>query len=67
MTNSTRVAILDKLFKEDEGFLVHGIACKQWNEERIEMLKAFINDKKLTDENIQQALINLASEMAKKK
>jgi hypothetical protein len=46
------------------GYLTHGVAAEKWSKRgRLRKFKVFFD--KLTDENAQLALINLASEMAK--
>ncbi len=54
--------------KNNEGYLVHGVAKNKWKERsRIEVLKLFITtikDNKM--ELVSEAVINLAAEMAKK-
>ena len=76
MQNKTKEEINAALFTGDKAFLTRGVAKDKWQEKgRLAKLKNFIDSKDpkseekeiLTDDNIQQALINLASEMAKKK
>ena len=68
LQNRTRDDINKALFTGEKAALTRGRAKDKWLEKgRLSKLKEFINDVKLTDDNIQQALINLASEMAKKK
>lgn len=51
----------------DAAYLTHGIAKDKWEKGgRLNLLKDFFEEKELTDDSIQLALINLASEMAKK-
>jgi len=47
-----------------EGFLVHGIAAEKWEGAKVQNLKDFIE--KLDDGIVQETLVNLAAEMAKK-
>lgn len=51
--------------KEDDAYLTHGVAAKKWKTfNRVKALKDFINV--ISDEDyVQQAVVNLASEMAK--
>lgn len=52
--------------EEKTGYLVHGIAAKKWEEKgRKDKLKTFIEDIEEKGYDVQQAIINLASEMAK--
>lgn len=52
--------------EEKTGYLVHGIAAKKWEEKgRRDKLKSFIEDIEKNGCDVQQAIINLASEMAK--
>jgi hypothetical protein len=68
LQNKTKEEIKAALFTGEHAFLTRGVAKDKWQEKgRLSKLQEFINDDDLTDENIQQALINLASEMAKKK
>lgn len=76
LQNKTKEEINAALFTGDKAFLTRGVAKDKWQEKgRLAKLKNFIDSKDpkseekeiLTDDNIQQALINLASEMAKKK
>lgn len=49
------------------GYLVHGVSAKKWAQSgRADSLKVFINDPNIDPAYIQQAVVNLASEMAKK-
>lgn len=70
MQYKTKQEIVDKLFADSKekgksGYLMHGVAKDKWDErKRREKLERFI-EKKLTDENIEFAIINLAAEMAK--
>lgn len=68
LMNKTKESIKNELFYGSKAYLTRGVAKDKWKEKgRIGKLKGFIDDDILTDDNIQQALINLASEMAKKK
>ena len=74
MQNSTKQAIQYELFdkckekndkKQPDAYLTHGVAADKWKERgRLSKLQAFVNA--LNDQNAQIAMINLASEMAKK-
>jgi hypothetical protein len=67
MQHNTKQEIVDKLFaesKEKLGYLTHGVAKEKWDDRgRRENLKVFF--KNLNEDNVQFAIINLASEMAK--
>jgi len=68
------VILKDKIFKNNEGYLMHGVAAEKWSErERIALLKKFTSQFKKNDEVrenkehlLSEAMINLAAEMAKK-
>jgi len=63
----SKEALKTELFQKETGYLVHGVAKDKWEEKRrLEKFKEFFEDKSLTDENIQLAIVNLASQMAKK-
>jgi len=52
--------------QKNDGYLTHGVAAEKWNEKcRLETFKKDFFDK-LTENNAQEALINLAAEMAKR-
>ncbi len=53
---------------EPTGYLVHGIAKEKWAGERLKLLKEFVNDaeRALSPITARLAIVNLASEMAKK-
>jgi len=54
----------DKLIKNIDSYLEHGIAKEKWEENnRKKSLDDFMNEDKIT--NLQEVMINLASEMAK--
>ena len=56
--------LMDALFTAPRGYLVHGTAKDKWAEKgRLKLLKDFCN--RLSDELLQSALVNLASEMGK--
>lgn len=64
MAYTTKQQINSALFDEN-GYLVHGIAEDKWKKrQRRDTLQKFIEGFK-TDDYVQQAVINLASEMAK--
>jgi hypothetical protein len=64
MKNNTKETLVDKLYKNEKSYLTHGVAADKWNENgRLKVFKEFVE--KLTDENAQIAIINLAAEMAK--
>ena len=68
LMNKTKESIKNELFDGSKAYLTRGVAKDKWMEKgRIGKLRGFIDDDILTDENIQQALINLSAEMAKKK
>ena len=51
--------------EDKQGYINHGVAAEKWSERgRREKLKEFMNNKKL-EGHLQEAVINLASEMAK--
>lgn len=61
----------DQLFAsqpEPTGYLVHGIAKEKWAGERLRLLKGFVDDAEQSFDPIMAklAVVNLASEMAKK-
>lgn len=68
------VILKDKIFKNNEGYLMHGVAAEKWSERgRIALLKKFTSLFKNNDEGkenkehlLSEAMINLAAEMAKK-
>lgn len=53
---------------ESTGYLVHGIAKEKWAGERLKLLKSFVDDveRELDPVMAKLAVVNLASEMAKK-
>lgn len=53
---------------EPTGYLVHGIAKEKWSGERLKLLKEFVKDanRALNPTMARLAIVNLASEMAKK-
>jgi len=68
MQYKTKQNIKDALFKEKEGYLVHGVAAEKWNERgRYVAFEKFVNEnlKDLSDKDFQSAIINLSAEMAK--
>lgn len=68
LMNKTKESIKNELFDDEKAYLTRGVAKDKWKEKgRLDKLRAFIDDKELTDETIQGALINLSAEMAKKK
>ncbi len=74
MKNKSKQALLNELFDKErekygkavpDGCLTHGVAAEKWAEQgRKVRFESFVRE--LTDENAQLAIINLASEMAKK-
>lgn len=65
MQHSDYKTLHDALFKEKTGYLTHGVAAEKWKEKsRIDKLKIFFDN--VDKDMIQYAMINLASEMAKK-
>ena len=57
----------DKIYKDKEGYLMHGVAAEKWGERgRIKLLKDFFNEFKDKEHLLSEAIINLAAEMAKK-
>lgn len=54
--------LTEKLFKEGDGYLVHGVAKEKWGG-RLNLLKDFIEENKI---NAPKAVVNLASQMQKK-
>lgn len=69
MTSRTYEAISDALFGLDRGYLCHGVAAEQWqNYGRRDALKCFVDDMwKSASMYVCEAVVNLASEMAKNK
>lgn len=64
MKHKTKSSLIDELYKNEKSYLTHGVAADKWNENgRLKVFKEFVE--KLTDENAQIAIINLAAEMAK--
>lgn len=64
MKNKTKSSLIGELYKNEKSYLTHGVAADKWNENgRLKVFKEFVE--KLTDENAQIAIINLAAEMAK--
>lgn len=64
MKHNTRSELIRKLYKDDKSYLTHGVAADKWNERgRLNAFKEFVEN--LTDNNAQNAIINLAAEMAK--
>jgi len=55
----------EKLFDKNDGYFMKGVAAKKWDSMSRTLFKEKFFDK-LTEENCQLALINLATEMAKK-
>lgn len=69
MVAKDRQKLFDDLFTEPKGYLVHGVAKEKWEGRRINVLKNFCSKflKPEYDFNfMQQAIVNLAAEMAKK-
>lgn len=74
MKNRTKQSLGEELFDKKtqrngkdipDAYLTHGVAADKWNERgRKKIFKEFFD--KLSDENAQMAIINLAAEMAKK-
>ena len=48
------------------GYLVHGIASDKWDNRKLSIIKTFVNNNDRDFKFLQQLLINLAAEMAKK-
>ena len=56
----------DSLFKEGQGYLVHGTAQDKWEDRgRLRCFKLFV-EHNVTDDLLRPTIINLAAEMAKK-
>lgn len=57
--------LYDELFKEPEGYLVHGVAKEKWAERnRLRLFKEFVDS--LSEPIAKYAIVNLVAEMAKK-
>jgi len=68
MQHADKQALRDALFKESDGYLVHGIAQEKWDEKgRLETFKTFVDSvlQDCSDREFQSAIINLSAEMAK--
>lgn len=64
MKHKTKSSLIGELYNNEKSYLTHGVAADKWNENgRLKVFKEFVE--KLTDENAQIAIINLAAEMAK--
>lgn len=64
MAHADEGKLMDELFKEPRGYLVHGTAKDKWAEKgRLSLLKDFCVN--TSHRLLQRALVNLASEMAK--
>lgn len=70
MATLSGVNLKERLFKEETGYLSHGIASKKWNKKQRydSFLRFFNNVEELCNKDaelVRRAVINLASEMAK--
>jgi hypothetical protein len=73
-SSNTLSELTEQLYGNQLGYLMHGVAKDKWSEQkRLELLKEFINSAKEAFNNsdysnryVPIAVVNLASEMAKK-
>jgi hypothetical protein len=67
MVNTDKQKLYDALFKEPEGYLVHGVAKEKWEGKKLNDLKNFFKEQLSHADNntTQKVIINLAAEMAK--
>jgi hypothetical protein len=63
MTSSNKEQLSDKLFKDKEGYLVHGVAKDKWEGKKLNALKGFLDN--IPEQIAIRTMVNLAAEMAK--
>lgn len=67
MVHADKQKLFDALFKEPDGYLVHGVAKEKWEGKKLSTFKKFFEEllKDADNKTAQKIIINLAAEMAK--